>query len=129
MRRNNRWVDVSPPPLGTFVVNVGDMMARFGSSRCICFYHLVNNWHPIRWTGDYFPSTLHRVVNISGRDRYSIPFFFNPDFDTVVSTLETPKLSNATLKAYPPVQMGEHLTKRFNATFKYAQANELDQDR
>ena len=39
------WIDAKPVP-GTFVVNVGDMLAR--------------------WTNDLFPPTLHRVINTFG---------------------------------------------------------------
>jgi len=36
------------------------------------------------WTGDYFKSTIHRVVNTTNRDRYSAPFFLEPNLDTVL---------------------------------------------
>lgn len=54
------WVPAAPVP-GTLIVNIGDMLAR--------------------WTNDLFRSTVHRVINASSRERYSIPFFFggNPD--------------------------------------------------
>lgn len=37
-----------------------------------------------RWTNDAFRSTLHRVVNALGKERYSAPFFYEPNFDTQV---------------------------------------------
>ena len=38
----------------------------------------------LRRTNDHLQSTVHRVVNKQGRERYSIPFFFEPNFDTEV---------------------------------------------
>jgi isopenicillin N synthase-like dioxygenase/dienelactone hydrolase len=55
------WV-VAPPVENTFIVNVGEMMKLL--------------------TNDHFASALHRVVNRYGRQRFSVPFFFNPDYGT-----------------------------------------------
>ncbi len=41
-----------------------------------------------RWTNDAFTSTVHRVVNTAGRERYSAPFFYEPNFDTEVGRYE-----------------------------------------
>lgn len=58
------WLEAPPRP-GSFVVNIGDMLDRM--------------------TGGRYRSAPHRVaLNTSGRDRLSIPFFFDPDFDTRV---------------------------------------------
>ncbi|KAL2862218.1 isopenicillin N synthase family dioxygenase [Aspergillus lucknowensis] len=57
----SQWMQMDPVP-GAFVVNLGDMMMWL--------------------TGNRYISNLHRVVNNSCRDRYSVPFFYsgNPDF-------------------------------------------------
>jgi isopenicillin N synthase-like dioxygenase len=57
------------PPLieGTFLVNLGNMMNR--------------------WSNDRFLSTPHGVVNDSGRDRYSIAFFYSPNVHTTIECM------------------------------------------
>jgi len=64
--RSGEWIEAPYVP-GAFIVNIGDLLA--------C------------WTNDRFTSTAHRVINRSGGDRYSIPMFFNPGFDTMVECL------------------------------------------
>lgn len=48
-------------------------------------------------TNKKFKSTIHRVTNLSGEERYSIPFFFGIDYDATVSVLE-----NHTSEDNPP---------------------------
>jgi isopenicillin N synthase-like dioxygenase len=58
------WVDARPVPR-SFVCNIGDMLDRM--------------------TGGLYRSTPHRVaLNTSGRDRVSMPFFFDPHFEARV---------------------------------------------
>ncbi len=89
------WID-APPVADSFVVNIGDMMER--------------------WTNGVFTSTLHRVINISGRERYSLPYFFDPDFSAPVTCLETCKGDGA---KFPPTTAGKHLLDMINASFSY----------
>ncbi|CAG1019954.1 2-oxoglutarate-dependent ethylene/succinate-forming enzyme [Burkholderiaceae bacterium] len=65
VRNDDGWFDAPPVP-GTFVCNIGDMLDRM--------------------TGGRYRSVPHRVtINTSGRDRLSIPLFFDPDFDTLIA--------------------------------------------
>ena len=91
------WV-AAPPMPGAFVVNIGDQMAR--------------------WTNDVFAATHHRVINTSGRERYSMPFFFEPNYDAVIRCLETCKSPEHPAK-YADVVAGEYLLSRFNDTFSH----------
>jgi len=59
-------------------------------------------------TNDRFASALHRVVNRSGRERYSVPFFFNPDYDATLSAL--PQFVEANqAPQFEPIHAGEHM--------------------
>jgi isopenicillin N synthase-like dioxygenase len=91
------WID-APYVEGSFVVNIGDMMER--------------------WTNGIFSSTLHRVINASGKDRYSLPFFFDPDFLTDLTCLETCQGPDRPAR-YPRTTGGQHLLDMINATFDY----------
>lgn len=80
------WLHVPPRP-GALVINLGDLIAR--------------------WTNDRFRSTLHRVVNVSGKERYSIPFFLDGNPNHRIACMpgclapgETPR--------YPAVTVAEH---------------------
>ena len=73
MNDEDQWID-APPRAGCFVVNLGDMAMR---------------WSNGRWL-----STRHRVINSAGRDRYSVPFFFDPHMDTVVAPLDRSQAPN-----------------------------------
>ncbi|WP_392538870.1 isopenicillin N synthase family dioxygenase [Legionella sp. 227] len=64
------WLDV-PPLEGAFILNTGDMMHRLSN-------------------GEYI-STPHRVINVSGKERYSIPLFFEPDPHAVIAPVNTEK--------------------------------------
>jgi isopenicillin N synthase-like dioxygenase len=32
---------------------------------------------------------MHRATNLTGRDRYSVPFFFGVNYDATISVLDT----------------------------------------
>jgi isopenicillin N synthase-like dioxygenase len=57
----------APPVPGSFVCNIGDMLDRM--------------------TGGRYRSTPHRVVNRSGRDRYTFPLFLDPGWDAAVAPI------------------------------------------
>ena len=85
--RAGEWVDVHAVP-GSFVVNLGDMMAR--------------------WTNDRWPATLHRVAvppsGAGGTRRQSIVFFHDPRADAVIECLP-----NCGTPRYEPVTALEHV--------------------
>ena len=90
------WIHADPVP-GTFVVNLGDMIAR--------------------WTNDKYRSTLHRVVNASGRERYSVPFFYTGNYGHKVECIPTCLAPGEPAK-YPPITVEEHMRAMYKRTYK-----------
>jgi len=93
------WVDVPVEP-GCFIVNLGDLMAR--------------------WTNDYWISTLHRVVNppqemVSESRRQSLVFFHNPNYNAVIECIPSCQSPDHPPK-YPVTTSGEHLRSQFVRT-------------
>ena len=89
------WVDVPIVP-DCFIINIGDLMAR--------------------WTNDTWVSTLHRVVNPpagsgAGSRRQSLVFFHNPNYDAQIVSLVPDQPPR-----YPPTTSGDHLRALFSTT-------------
>ena len=92
------WIDAPPVP-GAFVVNLGDLVAR--------------------WTNDRYRSTLHRVVNLSGGERYSVPFFYTGAADHPIVCLPTCVAPGEPAK-YPATTPIDHLTEMYRRTYQGA---------
>lgn len=87
-----RWLAVGPAD-GAFVVNLGDIMAR--------------------WTDDLWCSTLHRVGlpapgAAAHERRQAVAFFHQPDWDAEIASLSG-------RDTYPPIRYGDWLLAKFEA--------------
>ena len=87
------WVRAIPLE-GSFVVNIGDFFRN--------------------WTNGRFLSVKHRVVNNSRTDRYSVPYFLDPDLSAVVAPLDA-FVSEANPPRFEPLHVGDYLCKRFDS--------------
>ena len=95
--RNGRWIPAPPIP-GTFVVNVADMLAR--------------------WSNDRWTSTPHRVRNVSGRGRYSVPFFWDTGMESEIACLAT-CTGPEDPPRYEPVRYGDYVVERLDRNYAY----------
>jgi isopenicillin N synthase-like dioxygenase len=96
-RTTQSWKDVEPTP-GALVVNLGNLM--------------------MRWTNDRYISNLHRVINKSGKERYSVPFFFSGNPDFLVKCFRQFEGTDMQQGAkYPPVTVGEWISGRYADTY------------
>ncbi|WP_200931424.1 isopenicillin N synthase family oxygenase [Frankia sp. R43] len=90
-RRSGEWVDVPYVP-GSYVVNIGDLMAL--------------------WTNDRWVSTMHRVLVPPPADRsvprISMPFFHQPNWNALIECLPTCRVDGEAPK-HAPVLSGEYL--------------------
>lgn len=83
------WID-APPREGALIVNVGDLLTR--------------------WTNGRLRSAVHRVVNASGNERYSIPQFHHLDYHAEVDPADIPGGGET---VYPRITAGEFVGAGF----------------
>lgn len=91
--RQGGWITPALPALGTFIVNIGDLMAR--------------------WSNDTYVSTPHRVV--LGAERQSIVFFKLANDDATIECF--PKFCRDTPARYAPVVYKAFSLQKMNALF------------
>lgn len=97
LKPSGQWHIATHVP-GALIVNVADFL--------------------MRWTNELYKSTVHRVVNRTNEPRYSVPFFFSVNYDTVVETLPT-CLQEGEVSKWKPIRAGEYILERLNATTAY----------
>ncbi|OOF93958.1 hypothetical protein ASPCADRAFT_516918 [Aspergillus carbonarius ITEM 5010] len=93
------WLDVQPVP-GAYVVNLGNLFMRMANDR--------------------YKSNIHRVINKSGRERYSIPFFFSGNPDYLCECLPNCRAEGEAPK-YPPITVEDMVTASYKESYGRAE--------
>ena len=94
LNSKGEW-EAAPMLPGTYVVNIGDLMAR--------------------WTNDRWVSTMHRVGNpprdmAMGSRRQSLIYFFHPNYDAMIDCIPSCRVDGKA--KYPPISTSEHLMSK-----------------
>ncbi len=96
-----------PPPVieGTFLVNLGNMMRR--------------------WSNDRYLSTPHGVLNDSGKDRYSVAFFYSPNVAATIEVLPTCRGPDDPPK-YPPAVYRDLVLEFYRKNYFHQKGHESE---
>ncbi len=99
MDKSGAWVDIPSLP-GSFVLNIGDLMAV--------------------WTNDRWVSTMHRVVNPppdrTRHERISVPFFEWPNWDACIECIPTcSSVDNP--PRHPPTTTGDYHVRQLASIY------------
>ena len=92
-----QWSDAPTVP-GAFLVNIGDMLQV--------------------WSAGQYRSTEHRVLHPHDGYRVSVPFFFEPNADALITPVVQPAASAGTA-APAPIVYGEHLQRKVLNNFAH----------
>ena len=101
---DGQWILVEPVT-GALVVNIGDIVQV--------------------WSNDRYPAPVHRVRASTNRERYSLPFFFNPVYEAAYAPLAA--LTNEESPArYRPITWGDFRWKRQQGDYAdYGSENQI----
>lgn len=91
---SGNWVS-APPIANSFVINLGDMIPR--------------------WTNGKYQSNPHRVRNLNshGRDRYSIVYFKDLDFEAVIE----PIMETGETALFCPCTVRDHMNEMYRKSY------------
>ncbi len=93
-RIDGSWIEAPHIP-GTFLLNIGDIVAR--------------------WTNEVFNSTPHRVVG-GQADRYSIGMFFDPNIEAEIRCLDGFAGGGTPVK-HAPIRYGDYFGHRLDSNY------------
>ncbi len=94
--RSDEWIEAMPID-NTFVCNIGDLLER--------------------WTNGRLVSTPHRVLNRSGKSRFSIPIFCDPSSDAIVDPRDFDP--EADINILPPIAAGAYIASKSRRNFSH----------
>ena len=94
--RSGDWIEALPIE-NTFVCNIGDLLER--------------------WTNGRLVSTPHRVLNRSGRSRFSIPIFCDPASDAVIDPRDFDPAAD--IDTLPPIAAGAYIAGKNRRNFSH----------
>lgn len=92
---DGEWHNVPPVP-DSFVINTGDVMQV--------------------WSNGLYRAPVHRVIAQRDLERYSAPFFFNPNYDTDYFPIPS-TVSDERPAKYRPINWGKFRMARFAGDF------------
>ncbi|CAK8577563.1 unnamed protein product [Lathyrus sativus] len=95
-KSNQEWVLVKPTP-DAYIINVGDIIQV--------------------WSNDAYESVDHRAMVKKEKERFSIPFFFNPGHDAEIKPLKE-LINYQNPSKYKAYKWGKFLVNRINSNFK-----------
>ena len=101
---DGEWFLVEPR-VGALVINIGDIVQV--------------------WSNDFYAAPVHRVLASEDRDRYSLPFFYNPSYDAAYAPLDA--LTNEeSPPRYRSINWGEFRWQRQQGDYAdYGQENQI----
>jgi isopenicillin N synthase-like dioxygenase len=97
IRPDGTWLTAKPIP-GTWMINVADMLSR--------------------WTNGRWQSVPYCVRNLSGGNRYTIPYSFDMSMNSVIECLPT-CLTKGETPQFPAVHYGDYLMERLDLNYAY----------
>ncbi|WCJ33788.1 2-oxoglutarate (2OG) and Fe(II)-dependent oxygenase superfamily protein [Euphorbia peplus] len=95
-KSDGEWILVTPIP-NSYIINVGDVVQV--------------------WSNDRYESVEHRVKLNSEKERFSIPFFFNPSHYTMVQPLGELINDDRSPPKYRPYSWGKFMLNRRRSNF------------